>query len=93
MAKMIINGMSDWFPREDLSIDVCNLSIAILKRLLSRKVIGLKYDRLKLAQTIVNRNNYEAIIAVDKAIILLTSRKPIELHTNKKDIKSNYNYG
>lgn len=82
-TKMIINRMSDWFQIEDTELDLCSLSISILDKLSSRPVQGLKYDRIKLADIILQRKSAEIVRSIDNALCVLISRNLIRFETQK----------
>lgn len=73
-TKMIVNRMNDWFQIEDMELNVCNLAMNILRRLYTRPIQGLEYDRVKLAYVILHRKSAETIGAVDDALCVLISR-------------------
>lgn len=78
IAKMIVNRTTDWFQIKDLELDSCVLAIELLKRLSTRPKAGFKYDRIKLADSLLNRKSSETIQSVDDAIVILVSRELIE---------------
>ena len=84
-TQMIVNRINDWFSIEDLELDTYMLSMNILLKLSTRKCAGLVYDRVKLAMTILNRESAEAIEALDKAIVVLISRRLIILNDFQKN--------
>lgn len=84
-TQMIVNRINDWFRIEDLELDIYMLSMNILLKLSTRKCLGLIYDRVNLAITILDRKSVEAIEALDKAIILLVSRKLISFDNSQKN--------
>lgn len=83
IAKMIVNRTVDWFQIKDLELDSCVLAMELLKRLSTRKLVGFKYDRIKLADTLLHRKSSETIEAVDEAIIILVSRGLIDIEEIK----------
>ncbi len=83
-TKMIINRMNDWFQIEDIELNICNLSMNILKRLNTRQIQGFDYDRVKLAYEILNRKSAETIKAIDDAICVLVSRNLVVFEDKKQ---------
>ena len=57
----------------------------ILLKLTTRRHAGLAYDRVNLAMGILNRTSIEAIETLDKAIVLLVSRKLIIFDNSQKN--------
>ncbi len=76
-TSMIVNRADNWFDSTDVELDECYVAIQLLERLYTRKKMGLDYDRFKLASIIYNRSSSEAIDVIDKAIVILISRKLI----------------
>ena len=83
-TQMIVNRINDWFSIEDLELDIYMLSMNILLKLSTRRCVGLVYDRVNLTITILNRKSVEAIEALDKAVVLLLSRKLIRFDDFQK---------
>lgn len=84
-TQMIVNRTNDWFRIEDLELDIYMLSMNLLVKLSARRQRGLVYGRVDLAMTILNRKSVEAIEALDKAIVLLVSRKLINFDNSQKN--------
>lgn len=84
-TQMIVNRINDWFSIEDLELDIYMLSMNILLKLSTRRCVGLVYDRVNLTMTILNRKSAEAIEALDKAVVLVVSRKLIRFDDFQKN--------
>ena len=73
------------FRIDDLELNIYMLSMRILLKLTTRRHAGLAYDRVNLAMGILNRTSIEAIETLDKAIVLLVSRKLIVFDNSQKN--------
>ena len=80
-TQIIVNRINDWFRIDDIYM----LSMRILLKLTTRRHAGLAYDRVNLAMGILNRTSIEAIETLDKAIVLLVSRKLIVFDNSQKN--------
>lgn len=83
-ASLIVNRIENWFDSTDVELDECYTAIQLLERLSTRKKMGIDYDRFKLASVLYDRSSSEAIDIIDKAIVLLISRKLVEFDTKKE---------
>lgn len=83
-ASMIVNRIENWFDSTDVELDECYVAIQLLGRLSSRKKMGLDYDRFKLSSILYDKSSSEAINVIDKAIVLLISRKLISFDTKNE---------
>lgn len=83
-TQLIVNRVNDWFYMEDLQLDECSLAMSLLIRLSTRTAAGFTYDRIKLANAILERSSAESIKAIDKAVVILLSRKLIIFEDKKK---------
>lgn len=83
-TKMIINRENDWFQVEDVELNICSISMALLEVLNRRPIKGLLYDRIKIAHDILKRNSAEIVKAVDDSICVLLSKNLIDFG-NAKD--------
>lgn len=84
-TQIIVNRINDWFRIDDLELNIYMLSMRILLKLTTRRHAGLAYDRVNLAMGILNRTSIEAIETLDKAIVLLVSRKLIVFDNSQKN--------
>lgn len=84
-TQIIVNRINDWFRIDDLELNIYMLSMRILLKLTTRRHAGLAYDRVNLAMGILNRTSIEAIETLDKAIVLLVSRKLIIFDNSQKN--------
>lgn len=84
-TQIIVNRINDWFRIDDLELNIYMLSMNILLKLITRRYAGLDYDRVNLAMRILNRTSIEAIETLDKAIVLLVSRKLIIFENSQKN--------
>lgn len=84
-TQIIVNRINDWFQIDDLELNIYMLSMRILLKLTTRRHAGLAYDRVNLAMGILNRTSIEAIETLDKAIVLLVSRKLIIFDNSQKN--------
>lgn len=84
-TQIIVNRINDWFRIDDLELNIYMLSMRILLKLTTRRHAGLAYDRVNLAMGILNRTSIEAIKTLDKAIVLLVSRKLIVFDNSQKN--------
>ena len=84
-TQIIVNRINDWFRIDDLELNIYMLSMRILLKLTTRRHAGLAYDRVNLAMGILNRKSIEAIETLDKAIVLLVSRKLIVFDNSQKN--------
>lgn len=84
-TQIIVNRINDWFRIDDLELNIYMLSMRILLKLTTRRHAGLAYDRVNLAMGILNRTSIEAIETLDKAIVLLISRKLIVFDNSQKN--------
>ena len=84
-TQIIVNRINDWFQIDDLELNIYMLSMRILLKLKTRRHAGLAYDRVNLAMGILNRTSIEAIETLDKAIVLLVSRKLIVFDNSQKN--------
>lgn len=84
-TQIIVNRINDWFRIDDLELNIYMLSMNILLKLTTRRHAGLAYDRVNLAMRILNRTSIEAIEKLDKAIVLLVSRKLIIFDNSQKN--------
>lgn len=84
-TQIIVNRINDWFRIDDLELNIYILSMRILLKLTTRRHAGLAYDRVNLAMGILNRTSIEAIETLDKAIVLLVSRKLIVFDKSQKN--------
>ena len=84
-TQIIVNRINDWFQIDDLELNIYMLSMRILLKLTTRRHAGLAYDRVNLAMGILNRTSIEAIETLDKAIVLLVSRKLIVFDNSQKN--------
>lgn len=84
-TQIIVNRINDWFQIDDLELNIYMLSMRILLKLTKRRHAGLAYDRVNLAMGILNRTSIEAIETLDKAIVLLVSRKLIIFDNSQKN--------
>ena len=84
-TQIIVNRINDWFRIDDLELNIYMLSMRILLKLTTRRHAGLAYDRVNLAMGILNRTSIEAIETLDKAIVLLVSRKLIIFNNSQKN--------
>lgn len=87
IRQMIVNRVDDWFRFEDLELDDSLIAMKFLIRLSTRTSTGFKYDRVNLSTTVLGRNSSEAIHAIDKAIVILISRKLIRFQEEKQGNK------
>lgn len=85
-TSMIVNRVDNWFDVADVELDECYVAIRLLECLYTRKKMGFDYDRFKLAYILYGRSSMEAITIIDKAIVILISRKLVCLK-NKKEGK------
>ena len=83
-TQMIVNRIDNWFQIEDLELDECSLAMNLLVRLSSRRCTGFTYDRIQLAKDILERTSAESIKAIDKAVVILFSRKLIIFEDKRK---------
>ena len=84
-TQIIVNRINDWFRIDDLELNIYMLSMRILLKLTTRRHAGLAYDRVNLAMGILNRTSIEAYDTLDKAIVLLVSRKLIVFDNSQKN--------
>ena len=84
-TQIIVNRINDWFRIDDLELNIYMHSMRILLKLTTRRHAGLAYDRVNLAMGILNRTSIEAIETLDKAIVLLVSRKLIVFDNSQKN--------
>lgn len=84
-TQIIVNRINDWFRIDDLELNIYMLSMRILLKLTTRRHAGLAYERVNLAMGILNRTSIEAIETLDKAIVLLVSRKLIVFDNSQKN--------
>ena len=84
-TQIIVNRINDWFQIDDLELNIYMLSMRILLKLTTRRHAGLAYDRVNLAMGLLNRTSIEAIETLDKAIVLLVSRKLIIFDNSQKN--------
>lgn len=81
---MFVDRKDEWFYDEDLELDPFLCSIQLLEKLSSRQKMGLKYNRINLVHSLMNRRSVEAVSTLDTAIVILTSRRLITIENESE---------
>ncbi|WNR45233.1 hypothetical protein [Paenibacillus roseipurpureus] len=76
---MLVDRTSDWFYDEDVELDPYLCSIQILKSLSTRQVQGIKYNRVQMVRSLLNRGSQEALDSLDAALVILSSRNLVDI--------------
>lgn len=85
--EMIVNRYTNWYSIVDSGVDPFFLSIVLLEKLEKNMKRGLNYNRIDLINVLSKRNSNESLDALDKAIVILSSRALIEI-TYEKELVS-----
>ncbi|SEL85357.1 hypothetical protein [Paenibacillus sp. OK003] len=76
---MLVDRTSDWFFDEDADLDPYLCSMQLLKALSTRRVQGIKYNRVQIVNTLLKRRSQEALDTLDSAIVILVSRNLLNI--------------
>lgn len=86
ILKLLLARSENWFRSFDPTLNPYLFSINLLKRLESRRVQGIVYDRLEIIMSIGNRTSSESIKTLNSSITILFSRKLIEIARDGKNL-------